>query len=199
MHSEQYRLLRSEGALSLWKGASPALVRAFVSGGIRLGTQGPVKTVLSGGRQPVRGTTTGWETVAYDIAAGCATGCLSSGLTHPLDMLKVQRQAQLRAGEHGNAQVGQESMCHFFAARARKGGLASLWHGVRPAMVRAAILTSCQCTVYTQCKQQLSDRYGLPPTSLLNHLLASLTSGVVTTTAINPLDVVKTQLCVSVW
>lgn len=61
--------------------------------------------------------------------------------------------------------------------------------------VRASLLTASQCATYDEAKQLLLARSGLPD-SLLLHLMASMATGLVTTTVTNPADVVKTRMFV---
>ena len=78
----------------------------------------------------------------------------------------------------------------------RREGLSSLWRGTTPSVLRAAILTSAQVVTYDEAKGLLIARAGLAKEDLATHVAASLLSGLVGTTACNPVDVIKTHMFV---
>ncbi len=63
-----------------------------------------------------------------------------------------------------------------------------------PPQVRAAVLTASQCATYDEVKSRLLALTGWAD-SLGAHLAASMVTGLVTTTATNPVDVVKVGAC----
>lgn len=74
-------------------------------------------------------------------------------------------------------------------------GVAGLWRGALPGLVRSAILTAAQCATYDEVKRGLSAATGLGD-GLTLHFGSSMVAGLVTTTVTNPLDVVKTRMFV---
>lgn len=71
-------------------------------------------------------------------------------------------------------------------------GVATLWRGAVPTVGRAAVVNAAQLGSYSQAKQVLlssgwfGDNIGL-------HFTASMISGLVTTAASMPVDIVKTR------
>lgn len=59
------------------------------------------------------------------------------------------------------------------------------------------MLTASQCATYEESKRIISNFVGRSPDAFAVHLLASLFSGVVSTTMTNPFDVIKTYLFVN--
>ena len=60
-------------------------------------------------------------------------------------------------------------------------------------MTRSAVLTASQCATYDEVKRVIGEYTGMRDGVLL-HFTASMLAGLVTTTATNPVDMVKTQL-----
>lgn len=58
------------------------------------------------------------------------------------------------------------------------------------------MLTATQCVTYDEVKHALMDYTGAQGSSFSLHLASSLVTGVVTTTATAPVDVVKTYMFV---
>lgn len=75
---------------------------------------------------------------------------------------------------------------------ATEEGVATLWRGAVPTIGRAAVVNAAQLASYSQAKQFLlstgyfNDNIGL-------HFVASMISGLVTTAASMPVDIVKTR------
>ena len=60
-------------------------------------------------------------------------------------------------------------------------------------MTRSAVLTASQCATYDEVKRLVRRWTGLSD-GVGTHFLASMLAGLVTTTATNPVDMIKTQL-----
>ncbi len=74
-----------------------------------------------------------------------------------------------------------------------EGGLRGLYRGLSPTVVRASILTAAQLSSYDTCKRHML-RSGQFEDNVKTHLIASLVSGLVTSTVTNPVDVCKTRI-----
>lgn len=72
-------------------------------------------------------------------------------------------------------------------------GVAGFWRGTGPSVVRSATLTASQCATYDEAKHFIISQTGWDD-ALAAQFLASMLTGLVTTTATNPVDVVKTQM-----
>lgn len=64
--------------------------------------------------------------------------------------------------------------------------------------VRAAVLTASQCATYDEVKQRVLAITGWQD-GALTHLATAMVAGVISTTATNPVDVVKTHMFVGGW
>lgn len=64
--------------------------------------------------------------------------------------------------------------------------------------VRAAALTASQCATYDEVKAWVMEATGWPD-SAATHLATAMITGVVSTTATNPVDVIKTYMFVGEW
>ncbi|NWX55140.1 M2OM protein, partial [Promerops cafer] len=76
---------------------------------------------------------------------------------------------------------------------AREEGVFTLWRGCIPTMARAVVVNAAQLASYSQSKQFLLDS-GHFRDDILCHFCASMISGLVTTAASMPVDIVKTRI-----
>nr|XP_014337029.1 PREDICTED: mitochondrial 2-oxoglutarate/malate carrier protein isoform X4 [Bos mutus] len=72
-------------------------------------------------------------------------------------------------------------------------GVPTLWRGCIPTMARAVVVNAAQLASYSQSKQFLLDS-GYFSDNILCHFCASMISGLVTTAASMPVDIVKTRI-----
>ncbi|KAG1957848.1 mitochondrial 2-oxoglutarate/malate carrier protein [Pimephales promelas] len=75
----------------------------------------------------------------------------------------------------------------------REEGVTTLWRGCIPTMARAVVVNAAQLASYSQSKQALLDS-GYFGDDILCHFCASMISGLVTTAASMPVDIVKTRI-----
>lgn len=167
------KLVQHEGFASLWKGVTPAVARGLVYGGLRLGLYSPVKQVLGGREHNV--------TFAGKVLAGSLSGGFAAAISSPTELVKTRLQAVTTRVTVG-AVVRDVLAQH---------GMAGLWRGATPGLVRASMLTATQCATYDETKRAVMRvtqwRDGVP-----THLASSVITGVAATTVTNPVDVVKT-------
>lgn len=95
-------------------------------------------------------------------------------------------QAQGGAGKSA-AMVAREVLA--------KDGVLGMWRGCVPSMARAAILTASQCATYDQVKHAIKGATGWKD-DIGTHFTTSMITGLVSTTATAPVDVVKTHMFV---
>nr|XP_005755055.1 PREDICTED: uncharacterized protein LOC102207035 [Pundamilia nyererei] len=75
----------------------------------------------------------------------------------------------------------------------KEEGVTTLWRGCIPTMARAVVVNAAQLASYSQSKQALLDS-GYFRDDILCHFCASMISGLVTTAASMPVDIVKTRI-----
>ena len=75
----------------------------------------------------------------------------------------------------------------------KEEGIATLWRGSTPTIARAIVVNAAQLGTYSQAKESIRKAAGLSDGILL-HFCAAMVSGMVTTIASMPVDIVKTRL-----
>lgn len=118
------------------------------------------------------------------IMAGVCAGAISSFVATPLDVVKIRLQVKgeqpYRSLTHGLIDVG------------RNEGVAGLYKGWAPTMIRAAVLTGSQVASYDQIKRFLINNEYMNEGIAL-HTVASFLAGLITTITTSPVDVIKTR------
>jgi len=170
-------IIRREGGFSFWRGTGPSIARGFFFGGARLGLYTPLKQLIS--------AKDGAPTFTEKILAGSISGGLAAAATSPIELLKTQLQS--RKDKAGSVDIMRDIV--------KKDGVRGLWKGCVPGLLRSSLLTASQCAVYDESKRAIV-RYTGADDGVKLHVMASLLSGLVTTTITNPLDVIKTRMFV---
>lgn len=173
-------VVRNEGVTALWSGLGPSLARGFFFGGARLGLYTPIKTVICGEGKP---------SLEMKVLSGSLSGGLAAAVTSPIELIKTRLQA---AGRDPAAPKGSMGVIR---AVVQADGVAGLWKGAMPGLVRSAILTAAQCATYDEVKRGVVGATGWGDGVAL-HLTSSMIAGLVTTTITNPIDVIKTRMFV---
>lgn len=124
------------------------------------------------------------DPVLLKISAGALSGSCGAVIGNPFELVKVR----LQGNDHGE----YRGLIHALKSIAADEGVGSLWRGVGPAILRASLLTASQLVTYDEAKHRLQTLLSLSQQSVILHILAGLVSGLVTTTVINPVDVIKT-------
>ena len=210
-------LVRHEGPLALWKGLTPSLIRAVCYGGLRLGLYRPIAVAVesatntnqpgpsfaTAGGDDARGSPgsrrEGNSSMSTKVAAGCASGAFAAMLLNPTELIKTRlmADARSRSGVSASSSVsssqGPPGPYQVLRGVVREKGIAGLWRGSAMSMTRSAVLTASQCATYDEVKKATKTYTGMRDGVLL-HFTASMLAGLVTTTATNPVDMVKTQL-----
>jgi solute carrier family 25 uncoupling protein 8/9 len=210
-------LVRHEGPLALWKGLTPSLIRAVCYGGLRLGLYRPIAVAVesatntnqpgpsfaTAGGDDARGSPgsrrEGNSSMSTKVAAGCASGAFAAMLLNPTELIKTRlmADARSRSGVSASSSVsssqGPPGPYQVLRGVVREKGIAGLWRGSAMSMTRSAVLTASQCATYDEVKKATKTYTGMRDGVLL-HFTASMLAGLVTTTATNPVDMVKPQL-----
>ena len=75
----------------------------------------------------------------------------------------------------------------------REEGVLTLWRGATPTIARAIVVNAAQLGTYSQAKESVKKSLELQD-GLKLHFIAAMISGLVTTIASMPVDIVKTRL-----
>ena len=185
--------VRTEGVGVVFSGLTPSLVRAFLYGGLRLGAFEPARDALQSVVASRGGARKNGESPTFmvNVLAGCVSGGGAALLLNPTELLKTR---MMLAGTGGGAP--RASAAETLFAAARTDGVLSLWRGCGLAMTRSAALTASQCATYGEVKKRWL-ALGITGDGLPAHLASSMISGVATTFATNPVDMIKTQMYVA--
>eukprot|EP00775_Hariotina_reticulata_P008029 gene8029-8225_t len=126
----------------------------------------------------VRGMFYGGERSSYRLQCGMECGAGQA----------VQVRLQAPNAPHNSALA-------VVSAVVKESGVKGLWKGATPGVVRAAVLTASQCATYDEVKGRVMAVTGWRDTAS-THLATAMITGLVSTTATNPVDVVKTFMFV---
>eukprot|EP00947_MAST-08B_sp_MAST-8B-sp1_P001349 g1349.t1 len=187
MFSMAAAIAREEGALALFKGTAPAVVRQWMASGIGVGMYQPVRMVITGGEDS--------STFAQKILAASITGTLGQLVAAPADVIKVRLQADGRM-----VLMGQEpryrGMGHALVEIPRTEGWSTFYKGLTPSLIRAALMYGTSCATYDQSKTVVVEQSGgrMRADAVSTHLVCSGISGFVAASVSSPLDVIKTRL-----
>ncbi|KAL8595989.1 hypothetical protein ACOMHN_018301 [Nucella lapillus] len=172
------RILREEGAVALYSGISPALLRQATYGTLKIGVYHTLKrTFVSNPKD---------ETLAVNVLCGITAGVVSSSIANPTDVLKVRMQAT-------GSQTHCDNMLCSFVKIYKTEGVAGLWRGVGPTAQRAAVVAGVELPAYDLCKKHII-RSGFLGDTKETHFLSSFLAGLAGAIASNPIDVVKTRM-----
>eukprot|EP00877_Chromochloris_zofingiensis_P010049 jgi/Chrzof1/5298/Cz15g21090.t1 len=118
------------------------------------------------------------------LLAGTLSGGLAAVVSSPSELIKVRLQA---------AATGHSSAASVISNVVATDGVMGLWKGATPGLIRASVLTASQCATYDEVKRKLMAATGWADDAA-THLGCALITGLVSTIATNPVDVVKTHM-----
>lgn len=196
-----YKSIRKEGALSLYKGISPAMLRHLVYSGVRMPLYETARDYFNNKSSEKNSNQQNWETKTTSTTTGKppktkipqgltlwqamviagASGGFAQWLASPTDLIKVQMQT-------GQAKSLSGAMRHLY-----KQGPSSWWRGATPNVGRAIFVNQGDLMTYDRVKvfminnQYLEEGYKL-------HFFASLSAGFVACCFAMPADTIKTRL-----
>jgi len=187
-------VVRNEGFRTLYTGLSAGLLRQATYTTTRLGIYTFLFEKMSGsdGKPPPFLVKAG-----IGMAAG-ATGAFV-GTPAEVALIRMTSDGNLPAEQRRNYKSVFDALGRIF----REEGLFTLWRGAIPTMGRAMVVNAAQLASYSQAKQFILivgylDEQGQFQTFLkdgvLCHFVASMFSGLVTTTASMPVDIAKTRI-----
>jgi len=178
------QIAATEGAAGLQKGLLAAWGYQFFGNGIRLALFDHLKAFFNPGGSSVAGA----------LAAGASAGVVSTCVAQPFYLIKVRQQA---FGGGLGAQHEYRSVAHAAQEICGRGrGPLALWQGLSGAAMRSVVGSSVQLATFESSKRALVQNGVLAADNRLGLTVgASLLSGLVLTTAMEPFDTVTTRLC----
>lgn len=175
-------ILATEGIPGLFRGITPSMLREASYSSIRMGLYEPARQFVAP-NTPISEISL-WQ----KIVAGFFSGGVGSAIANPTDLIKIRFQAR----RPDQPKIYKHTL-DAFTSIYRNQGLKGLYKGVGPTTLRAAVLTSAQLSSYDHTKVVLR-RLNIIPDGPYIHFIASVVSGLVTTTATSPVDVIKTRI-----
>ncbi|XP_017324406.1 mitochondrial uncoupling protein 4 isoform X1 [Ictalurus punctatus] len=187
MLSTAVGIVREEGPLKLWQGATPAIYRHIVYSGGRMLAYEQLRDFVLGKSED--GSFPLWK-AAF---GGMVSGALGQFLASPTDLVKVQMQMEGKRRLEGKPPRRVHGVIHGFVKIAKEGGIRGLWAGWVPNVQRAALVNLGDLTTYDSVKHILLRNTSIEDNCLC-HGLASTCSGLVAAMMGTPADVVKTRI-----
>jgi hypothetical protein len=163
------------------------MMREITYSSIRIGAYEPIRAALSSSSSSSSSSTSSsgkHSSPLVKYASALVSGGVGAAIANPLDLVKTKLQSTVTA-----VKSTPQTFADIYAA----SGLRGLYKGVAVTSTRAAVLTSSQLGSYDVIKNNvLRDRFGMQE-GLFLHFVASMAAGIITTTAANPIDVIKTR------
>jgi solute carrier family 25 (mitochondrial uncoupling protein), member 8/9 len=180
-------IAKREGVLALYKGFWPAMHRQLVFASLRVGLYGQISALFKRDGQATLPLTS-------KIAAGLVSGAIGITVATPTDLVKVRFQAE--SLPLPGQMPRYSGVMNAYATIVRQEGLAGLWTGLGPNIVRNSVINATELVSYESAKEMLLHRFefadGLPV-----HFTAGAFAGLMATVLGAPVDVVKTRVMAS--
>ncbi|EDV24149.1 uncharacterized protein TRIADDRAFT_50388 [Trichoplax adhaerens] len=178
------KIVRNEGITTLYNGLSAGLLRQATYTTTRLGVYSTLfeRFVGKQGRQP---------TFINKCAIGITAGAVGAFIGTPaeLALIRMTGDGSLPAAERR----GYTNVFNALIRITREEGILTLWRGCLPTIGRAMVVNAAQLATYSQAKQTLLNS-GYLKDGIGCHFVASMISGLATTAASMPVDIIKTRL-----
>ncbi|KAK5889720.1 hypothetical protein CesoFtcFv8_015697 [Champsocephalus esox] len=177
-------ILRNEGVGGIYTGLSAGLLRQATYTTTRLGIYTILFEKMTGpdGRPP---------NFLLKALIGMTAGATGAFVGTPAEVALIRMTADGRLP--ADQKRGYSNVFNALARITREEGVTTLWRGCIPTMARAVVVNAAQLASYSQTKQAMLDS-GYLQDGILCHFCASMISGLVTTAASMPVDIVKTRI-----
>lgn len=177
-------VIKNEGVFKLYNGLSAGLLRQATYTTTRLG----IYTWLFEKFSNPDGSPPGFFVKA---GLGMAAGASGAFVGTPAEvaLIRMTSDGNLPKDQRRNYKNVFDALIRIF----KEEGLLTLWRGAIPTMGRAMVVNAAQLASYSQAKQAILGS-GYVNDGIFCHFLASMFSGLVTTTASMPVDIAKTRI-----
>lgn len=173
------KIVKTDGIIGLWvPGLEPTILRGFFYAGYRIGCYPTMK------RLTTAATGLDADSFAIKLLAGGVCGATGSLVFSPLDLARVQMQADSK--KYRNT---FQALFNIFKNDGIKSGL---WRGATASIYRATFLSATQLSCYETFKSSITG-FGYEEGPII-HAISSLASGTIAQLTVMPFDVVKTQV-----
>lgn len=187
-------MIKADGITGMWTGLSAGLLRQCTYTTVRLGVYRKMEESYKPG------------TFLGKLAMGASAGFVGSLFGNPAEVCLIRMCADgnlPKAEQRGYTSAGNalsrivyvindtRYICIKLFYR-KEEGLSTLWRGSTPTIARAIVVNAAQLGTYSQAKESIKEA-GVPE-GLTLHFTAAMISGLITTIASMPVDIVKTRL-----
>lgn len=179
MFSGIVTIAKEEGTLALWKGCSAGVQRQMVNASVRIGLYEPVRNIVTGGKEAGLGS---------KILAALITGAAGICAAQPTDLVKIRLQAQAKGGE-----AKYSGSVDAYRKIIAEEGVLGLWTGLKPNIMRNAIINAAELATYDQVRTFILNR-NLMNDSIFMHFTCGGIAGFAAVLIGSPVDVMKTRI-----
>eukprot|EP00056_Hartaetosiga_gracilis_P003314 m.62602 g.62602 ORF g.62602 m.62602 type:complete len:305 (+) comp11410_c0_seq1:46-960(+) len=175
-------VVKADGFTGLYSGLSAGLLRQATYTTTRLGVYTTLFDHL---------TKDGHELSFPEMAAvGMCAGAIGATIGTPSEiaLIRMSADGSLPLAERRNYTSAFNAIFRI----AREEGVLALWRGCTPTVGRAMVVNAAQLATYSRAKQFIGNHTEL--TGIPLHFSASMVSGLATTIASMPVDILKTRL-----
>lgn len=176
-------LARHEGPASLYGGISPGLQRQCIFASLRIGIYDNIKQFYQNALQADPDKYS--SLVAIRILSGITSGAIAIVAAQPTDVVKIKMQAK--------SAVKYKSSIEAYRTIYRSEGVAGLWKGLGPNVVRNSTVNAAELVCYDTIKDLLIKKLGFQD-NLICHFNSAFGAGFCATVVASPIDVVKTRI-----
>ncbi|EGD77243.1 2-oxoglutarate/malate carrier protein [Salpingoeca rosetta] len=176
-------VIKQEGALALYTGLSAGLLRQATYTTTRLG----VYNMLL---DKAMTASDGELSFASKAGIGLTAGAVGAVVGTPAEIALIRMSSD--GSRPAAERRGYTSVFNALSRIAREEGVLTLWRGCGPTVARAMVVNAAQLATYTQAKQVIKQTFELDGIGL--HFSASMVSGLATTAASMPVDILKTRI-----
>ncbi|XP_013148331.1 PREDICTED: mitochondrial 2-oxoglutarate/malate carrier protein isoform X1 [Papilio polytes] len=175
-------IIAKEGFFALYTGLSAGLLRQATYTTSRLG----VYNWLFDSYKQNYGGTPGFGIKA---ALGVAAGSVGAFVGTPAEVALIRMTADGRLPKEQRRNY--KNVVDAILRIIKEEGVLKLWRGATPTVIRAMVVNAAQLGTYSQAREWF---VGIVPDGIQLHFCASMVSGLVTTIASMPVDIIKTRI-----
>jgi len=177
-------IIRTEGVTGIYAGLSAGLLRQATYTTARMGIYNSLLDHFSENNTKHMGF---FQKAGLGIFSGGVAAFI--GTPTEVALIRLSTDGNLPAGERRGYKNAFDAI--FRIAKEEK--VTALWKGAAPTVLRAMVVNGAQLASYSQAKENLvATKYFQE--GILLHFCASMISGLVTTVASMPVDIVKTRV-----
>ncbi len=156
-----------------------------------MGEKEPTGSHSPAGDQQGKTETSAAKAAGQRFGASAIGAAIAESVCMPLDVSKVRLQVQAPLPDGSFRYTGFLQCVRRIAA---EEGTAALWRGIEPALVRQVSYTGLSFVLYTPVRNAIAGDVPADQIPFWKRVLAGGTAGGVSILAMNPTDVVKTQV-----